>query len=712
MEAGDLMKEQKQKEFTAYAQLITDESDNLVYLCDMDSYELLYLNRIALKAFNFTCNEEVYGRKCYKELQGRDAPCPFCTNALITMDSFYEWEHYNPLLRGYYLMKDKKLNVKERNIRMEIAVNITDKQKETQELQNRLTNEEMLVRCIHTLSGKDVENAIYRLLEMVGGFYHGDRAYIFEIDQAQKTLSNTYEWCAEGIEPQQDKLQQLPLKVISRWLHYFEKNGEFYITSLQDSVQQGSEEHDILNMQHIDSLISASLKKDDAVTGFIGVDNPRHNMNDLTLLSSLTYFVTNDLEKRHMLQELERMSYVDLLTGLYNRNRYNRVLQDMEHTHPASLGVVYVDMNGLKEINDSYGHDHGDRMIQETANLLQQVFPQNAYRIGGDEFIILCGNVSEQVFHAHIDRLHQLLKQHQDINVSIGFFWNAGDFDIRHDIARADERMYIEKQEYYDSMTSRRYDNHALIARNLLKEIEEGRFEVYLQPKFEIQTHRLIGAEALIRKRETDGRLHRPAQFLQLYEEENIIRHIDFFVLETICKTLQTWKKQNIGDIKISVNISRITLQEYKVVDKIRAICEAYDICPALVDIEITENHSRELERIVQEVEQELMKQGFTVVLDDFGARFANLASNAEYRSHKLKVDRSLVGNMENNEESKSIVHHTIDMCHELENTPVIAEGIENKAQLDILEEFSCEYGQGYYFSKPLSIADFRNQYL
>lgn len=158
------MKEHERKQISSYAQIIMDESDNLVYLCDMDSYELLYLNRRAREAFGYLGNDEVYGKKCYSILQGRAAPCPFCTNHLLKEDAFYEWEHYNPLLRGYFLMKDKKLSVEERNVRMEIAVNITEKQKETQELQNRLTNEEMLVRCIHTLSGVDVDNAICRLL--------------------------------------------------------------------------------------------------------------------------------------------------------------------------------------------------------------------------------------------------------------------------------------------------------------------------------------------------------------------------------------------------------------------------------------------------------------------------------------------------------------------------------------------------------------------
>lgn len=695
-----------------YTQLITDESDNAAYLSDMDTYELLYLNRKARDLYRIESNEDVVGKKCYKVLQGEDAPCSFCTNHLLNTKTFYVNEYYNPFVGKYSLSKDRKLQVLGRNIRLEIAVDITEKTQHTKELKKRLTNEEMLVRCIHTLNGEDVENSIQRLLKMVGEYYCGDRTYIFEYNEEKDTYSNTYEWCAEDAQSNMEQYQDISQKRLEVWFKHFDENGKFCIKNIEESMTLDNEEYEGLSFRNITSIAAATLVKNNKIIGFIGVDNLRNNIEDLTLLTSLTYFVKNDLEKRRMMLELERMSFVDLLTGLYNRNRYNKTLQNLEQDPPKSLGIVYVDMNGLKEINDSYGHDYGDFMIQETANLIQQVFDKDAYRIGGDEFIALRRDMQEEEFRDKVDELHEIFKQHKNLNVSIGSHWNEGDFDIHRDIAKADELMYIEKQNYYNSMTTRRYNNHALMARNLLKDIKDGAFEVYLQPYFEIQSKKLVGAEALVRKREHNGKLRFPDQFLRMYEEEKIIRHIDFFVLDTVCKTLKKWKDMGKEDIRISVNFSRVTLQEYKVVNKIKEVCKNNGITSSMIDIEITENHSKIMDKVVRQVEDQLMKEGFTVVLDDYGTHFSNLTHNADYRSHRLKVDGELISNLEDNTEAKSIVRHTIDMYHELKNTSVIAKGIESKKQLNILEDFSCEYAQGYYFSKPLSIEDFENGYI
>lgn len=706
------MKDKNKEWISYYTQLIADESDNAAYLSDMDTYELLYLNRKARELYRIKSNEDVVGKKCYEVLQGEDAPCSFCTNHLLNTETFYVNEYYNPFVGKYFLSKDKKLSVLDRNIRLEIAVDITEKTQHTKELKKRLTNEEMLVRCIHTLNSEDVENSIHRLLKMVGEYYSGDRTYIFEYNEEKGTFSNTYEWCAENAQSNIEQYQDVSEKTLEVWFKHFDENGKFCIQNIEESIAIDNKEYEGLSFRNITSIAAATLVKNNKIIGFIGVDNLKCNIEDLTLLTSLTYFVKNDLEKRRMMLELERMSFVDLLTGLYNRNRYNKTLQNLEQVPPKSLGIVYVDMNGLKEINDSYGHDYGDFMIQETANLIQQVFDKGAYRIGGDEFIAIRQDMQEEEFRDKVDELHEIFKQHKNLNVSIGSHWNEGDFDIHRDIAKADELMYIEKQNYYNSMTTRRYNNHALMARNLLKDIKDGVFEVYLQPYFEIQTKKLVGAEALIRKREHNGKLRLPDQFLRMYEEEKIIRHIDFFVLDTVCKTLKKWKDMGKEDIRISVNFSRVTLQEYKVVNKIKEVCENNGISSSMIDIEITENHSKVMDKVVRQVEDQLMKEGFTVVLDDYGTHFSNLTHNANYRSHRLKVDGELISNLEDNTEAKSIVRHTIDMYHELKNTSVIAKGIESKKQLNILEDFSCEYAQGYYFSKPLSIEDFENGYI
>ncbi len=381
------MKDKKKESY--YAELIADESDNAVYLSDMDTYELLYMNKKARELYRISSNEGIREKKCYEILQGKDTPCSFCTNHLLTADSFYVNEYYNPFVGRYFLSKDKKLPISDRNIRLEIAVDITEKTQHAKELKKRLTNEEMLVRCIHTLNGEDVENSIYRLLKMVGEYYCGDRTYIFEYDEENDTYSNTYEWCADGVSSNIEQFRDIPKSRLNVWFQHFDEGGKFCMRDTREQLPQDKKGYEGLKLHSVTSIAAATLIKNNEIIGFIGVDNFKNNIEDLTLLTSLTYFVKNDLEKRRMMQELERMSFVDLLTGLYNRNRYNKTLQNLKQESPKSLGIIYIDMNGLKEINDSYGHDYGDFMIQETANLIQQVFEKDAYRIGGDEFIAL-----------------------------------------------------------------------------------------------------------------------------------------------------------------------------------------------------------------------------------------------------------------------------------------------------------------------------------
>ena len=204
----------------------------------------------------------------------------------------------------------------------------------------------------------------------VAAYYQGQRVYIFEINYDNDTISNTYEWCAEGVSEEIQNLKDMPIDTISRWLAKFEKFGEFYITSVNETLNKVSEEYRILAAQGIKCLIAAPLIENDVIIGFIGVDDPIANMNNLHLLKSITYYIINDIQKRKMLMKLEYMSYIDLLTGVYNRNRYISDLESIKLENHMYSGVLYLDINGLKRINDSFGHRYGDYIIKKAADIL------------------------------------------------------------------------------------------------------------------------------------------------------------------------------------------------------------------------------------------------------------------------------------------------------------------------------------------------------
>lgn len=695
-----------------YEQLIIKYSENIVYVADPVSFELLYINEKGKKVINLEGNE-YQGKKCYKLLQGRSEPCEFCTNSKLKEETFYNWTHFNELYQRHFIMNDTLIEVEPGKLaRLEIAVDITENEKHARELEQLLTMEETLLKCTETLSANnDQLKAINELLNIVAVYYGGNRAYIFEINYDENTISNTYEWCAEGINEEMSKLQNLPISTIDNWLAQFNKYGEFYLTSINDTLDKESDEYRILAAQGIESLIAAPLIENNQIVGFIGVDDPNANVDNLYLLKSVTYYIINDIQKRKMVGKLEYLSYVDLLTDVYNRNRYIHDLDSLKIYAPASMGVIYLDINGLKLINDNYGHQYGDYIIKKAANLICGVFDA-VYRIGGDEFVVLCIDITEQQFKNKVELLRQRLANEGDINASIGSTWEKGKVNLDLLINHADDLMYAEKQCYYSQGLDHAYSRRSSAAEQIITEIKNKQFIIFLQPKICLKTGELEGAEALIRKQREDGSLMSPDQFVPNYESAGIIRFIDFFTLEAVCKTLRKWAKRGTKSVKISVNLSRVTLLEPNVVESIARILKIYEVDPKQICIEITESVSKLKPRELHEIAEKFSAYGFSISLDDYGSQYSNMSILSDVAFNELKLDKSFIDRIVDSERARMLVSHTIDLCKGFKNTLTVAEGIENEEQLKILKEYGCDTGQGFYFSRPLSISEFETIYL
>lgn len=430
--------------------IILNENEDIIYISDPSTYDLIYMNRFGMELFNVKNQEELEEKRCYELLQGKKKPCEFCTNSKLEKKHFYTWIHYNKKLNEYFIIKNKSIEVNGRRLRLEIATNITKNEMEKQKLKFELSNEQTLVRCIQTLAeNNNIEMAINKLLKIIAEFYRGDRAYIFEIDYAEQIISNTYEWCGEGISNEIENLQKIPLKAVTHWLDEFKKKGEFYITSVGKNVEKESLEYEILVAQGIESLVVAPLIENNEIVGFLGVDNPAINTNNLTLLKSVTFFVMDDINKRQLLAKLEEMSFIDILTGLGNRNKYIKTLERIEKNPPKTLGIIYMDLNGLKIINDTHGHAYGDKMLKRVAEILINIFKEDIFRIGGDEFVVFCKNRTKEEFKINVDHLRKTIDLDKEISVSIGTDWNTGKIVIDEQIAYADKLMYTEKKSYY-----------------------------------------------------------------------------------------------------------------------------------------------------------------------------------------------------------------------------------------------------------------------
>ena len=317
-----------------------------------------------------------------------------------------------------------------------------------------------LIRCVTELSAnKDVDQAINKLLVIVTEYFHADRTYIFELDQEQNVVNNTYEFAAEGVSKEIDNLQNVPVEIIQTWFDMFYERGTFFISDLEkEKGQEDERAYEVLKAQNINSLIAVPFKKNGVVTGFLGVDNPRLNYRDLELLASIQFFIMNRMDVRNRQEQLQYLSYRDMLTNLYNRNYYIHQMEKWRGKNLKNIGVVYIDLNGLKQINDIKGHEEGDSFIRQAAQQIVAVFPEHTYRIGGDEFLVICPDILEQQFEFLMSQLKMNTRQHH-LSISCGVVWKSECEDLDALIQEADEKMYEDKKKFYEKAEHNRRRN-------------------------------------------------------------------------------------------------------------------------------------------------------------------------------------------------------------------------------------------------------------
>lgn len=322
-----------------------------------------------------------------------------------------------------------------------------------EQIRQRLEIATMLNSCVGKLN-TDIDVGINNLLATVNGYFQADRTYVFEIDPDRDVLINTFEYiCGQEVSAQMDNLQEVPVSVIKVWMQNFRQGRSYYMSDLEQ--ERGQPSYEMLKAQQVWRLLAVPLMKGGAMVGFLGVDNPRAHYDDATLLASIQFFVTNSLDRKKQQAYLEKLSYRDMLTGLYNRNRYIERLEAYKQVQDQQIGAIYIDLNGLKKVNDEQGHRAGDELIVRAAGTIAGIFAEDAYRVGGDEFVVILLDVSREDFARKTEQLRRQM-QENSVDASIGGVWQASTENLENLLRLADENMYREKKRYYSQADAAR----------------------------------------------------------------------------------------------------------------------------------------------------------------------------------------------------------------------------------------------------------------
>lgn len=682
---------------------VLDQIDEVIYISDLETHEMLYLNRYGVAKFGGFKP----GVKCYEHLQGASAPCDFCTNKLLPhcQGQRHTWVRQHPSV-GDVLLHDSIIDYGGRPCRIELAISVERYVAEVTATKQDLAAERKLVACIEGLVlSTDFEAAVNSMLQTIIEHYDADRAYIFEFDWARDVTHNTYEICRPGVMPEKDNLQNLPIAVVALWVDIF-KNQHRKINIIEDVDALKDDparriEYDCLHPQSIKSLITVPIFVSGELHGFLGVDNPHAHMDAPEMLAQITYVAANELQKRTLTDELTVKSYLDPLTGLRNRLAYDEALGYLLGKE-IPTGVGFLDLNGLKWINDNLGHDMGNKALRRVCEiLLKYIQKEYVYRISGDEFVIIWTDVEYPIFNAAAEQLEAALAEEKDI-ASFGCVWGAEE-DVGVAVRKAEQAMQAAKNKFYASNTDLKGQRPGYLDL-LLKEFRDSTFIPYLQPLYSIQYDRVYGAEVLVRKIDPHGNIHPPVEFIKVMEKEHMISMVDLEMLRQSCELLQKWKAW--PDLVLNVNVSRNTLVEPDYLTQVDKIFADTGVDPRRLIFEITESSQGIQLEPLSSLLDELRARGITLAIDDLGTEAACLEMLYLPQIGVAKIDRSLICKAEHSPREQTVIRHLIDLCHDL-GMRCVAEGIETDSQIELLKQLGCDRLQGYKIGKPMPADEF-----
>ncbi|HHJ35772.1 MAG TPA: bifunctional diguanylate cyclase/phosphodiesterase, partial [Gammaproteobacteria bacterium] len=448
----------------------------------------------------------------------------------------------------------------------------------------------------------------------------------------------------------------------------------------------------------------------------------KQDIREIFFLRTVANVLTFIVKLYRSEQQVHQLVHYDQLTKLPNKRLLRQHLTHEITDSKASdkkIAVLFLDIDGLKRINESMGHELGDDIIKIISKRLQQCIDKNGMlgRWDGDEFVVVLSDIKfadevfttiRNIFQRFLEPISLLQQKQLIISTSIGVsVFPADGSNTMTLVQNADMAMHTAKsrggnchQFYTEDM------NDAVIERlgietGMRSALEQNQFELYYQPLVDIGAQKITGAEALIRwNHPTKGQIP-PDRFIPVAEDSELIIPIGKWVINQACIQCKQWHQQGLKDLKISVNLSAKQFRDNTLPEIVNNALEATGLNPSYLTLELTE--SSIMENVEQTIESlhKLKNIGVSLSIDDFGTGYSSLAYLKRFPIDKLKIDRSFVQNVDNNADDKSIVQSIIALGHNLKLS-IIAEGVEKVEHMNLLDSLNCEESQGYYISRPL----------
>lgn len=597
---------------------------------------------------------------------------------------------------------------------------------------NRRISAEITEFALELLEGsKDLKSAMNMLLMRIGKRFRLSAVSVREYGN-KEIPEISFLW--GNMDPPQEKpLTFISMEERNRIRNDFRKNQSMEIADIEALPKQ-SGLYQLYSGVNVRAIYQCPFVNEGQVFGYIAyTDNkPREwtevEKQSLSLIARIiSNYLARELAYERIARKIELMKSMDEVTGLLKYDKFKEVAQTLLNQNDGSVryAIVSTDFAHFKYFNEVYGFRSGDEVLRDFAGLVAKHNPRAvaACRDYADNFLIMVTVKDAETLRNNIDSYNKLFVSNQNeryMDSKLELY--SGAYVITNpeagivqalDNANTARKLLKEKGNtgvlmFEASMRENRMREIAIL--HMMEEaIDNSEFHLYLQPKFSLATGKLVGAEGLSRWEKPDGQVVLPGEFIPPLEKSGKIVQLDFYMYETALRLQKKWKKAGYPAIPISVNLSRHHIKDEQLVEKLVGLLEVYGVESNLIEIEITESAFIEDQETLIEVMKEIKRRGFLVSIDDFGTGYSSLSMLTELPADIVKLDKEFLRHSDS-ENSKGMLNNVIRLIKD-NRMDVICEGVELVEQAEFLARAGCDMGQGFYFSRPVPIAEFEKMY-
>lgn len=595
-------------------------------------------------------------------------------------------------------------------------------------------SDDLMNKIIEILfDSRDLSSSISIILSLIGHRYSLDHAYIFEFSDDFTYADMSYEWSSEKANSPAITTKHIPMELADKITLCIDSD-HYASDDLTQDYRNDSQIVEFYDSLGAKSLLQCTILDNGACRGHInfcanesGHTWSKLDINELLLISKI---IGGYLVRLRTQQDVDRASYYDRLTGAWNLTRFITECDSLLSRYPdTKYCIVYSDIDRFKFINEKYGFTIGNELLIRFAQTLGSSINENeAYaRANADRFVSILEYKDDEDLKRRMNSFNQQINaikkddsSYYKISVRSGVYIIPDERDddvttyIDNALIACNSIDIVHKSiyAYFDESMKKTLSKQQEIEDVMQDALDAGEFVVYYQPKFSLANRDLVGAEALVRWNRPGIGVVPPSEFIPLFEDNEFIVKIDFFVLESVCKKLASDIKDGLPVTPISVNFSRVHLRSPHFIDKIRECIETYNIPSNLIEIEITESAMTGNEDYLLEIMKSLHRLGIVISMDDFGSGYSSLNLLKKLPFDVLKIDKEFFagGGGYDRERERTIIANVVNMAKSL-NIRVVSEGVETNDQVDFLKEIKCDQAQGYYYAKPMDVESYRSRY-